>query len=158
MERKDIERVTPLIRALYLGQSCYAALGIDGRQVISDAVVSPTDLDKSIRTWHLFLRPLSSLSDDEAIQVAKALSLVHATVMSRSETAIMLTDDSYTLTIVFSGLIAMAKRGLAYADRLFVAYDYLRGQGFALPYYDHVTGTTLTPEAMQQYGIIKLTQ
>jgi hypothetical protein len=156
MERKDIERVTPIIRALYLNQKLL--------------VYNIKTEVESMSAWHLgsygylLLRPLSSITDDEAIQMCKDFGFENCHVFERDIECVCLTNDKYTVGIFFDGTVVSYQFTGVMAYRtpnwqpISGMYDYLRSQSFALPYYDHATGTTLTPELQQEYGIIKLTQ
>jgi hypothetical protein len=160
LQVEDIKRVGELIRALYWGQKVwqYYAYGdktfrINGHHVEYSG------------SW-LLLRPLSSITDDEAVQMALIMGLTSGdfTIERTDEDGQPLLclnaeEESQCLSIFFEGDIYFhdldsmdAVPGLNYLH----AYTYLQQKGFALPFYDSVTNTTITVEQMVSAGIIKL--
>lgn len=100
------------------------------------------------------LRPLSSITDEEAIAVAKKIGLAKASVVERDNQVVFLVDDSYTVGFFSTGIITMYKglppNNKPYWNDISRLYDELRSRSFALPFHD------LSVEQQIEYGWITI--
>jgi len=119
-----------------------------GQEVLSDgnniATVEKDAYNWSAKVFHLSLKPLSSITDEDAIEVAKlAISFNSAYVERTSETKSKCVIDSESWLNQFSFRI---ERVIA---NVYV-YQALQQKGYALPYMG------LSVEKLIEYGWIKL--
>jgi hypothetical protein len=139
ISQQDISRVTALIRAMYLGQKVMSFLYSPEPNEKFDLL----SFDVSDKAGILSLRPLSSITDDEAIQVAKIVEPFEGlSGWWTSEHGRRWANQTIAFIAVPNG---------------YLVYQYLIQRGFALPFYDAATNHTFTVEEQIELGIIKLT-
>jgi hypothetical protein len=84
----------------------------------------------------LILKPISEITDEDAIECAILEGLVNAKVSQRGDGGIILKDDSYDLLLSFDCEVWLYKYGLkTHTDRSFLIYQYLISKGYDLPNY-----------------------
>lgn len=84
----------------------------------------------------LILRPLSKITDEDAIECAILEGLVNAKVSQRGDGGINMKDDSYDLLLSFDCEIWLYKYGLkTHTNKSFLIYQYLISKGYDLPNY-----------------------
>lgn len=89
---------------------------------------------KNINKEYLELKPLSSISDEDAIEVARLCGLANACIRESTEDRLGLYDDTYILRINYNGYIYLLKSGSLYHQMTLRCYDFLRSKGYALPW------------------------
>ena len=132
-----------------------------GQMVLSDGIEIGGCVGDCEPDMFLELKPLSSITDEDAIEVAKILR-PHSFEMhprgwkvNRTENEIEIThrQSIFEFDIDYSGSLGVdSDAGWSYlgnAEQLF-AYDYLRSKGYALPYMG------LSVEKLVEYGWVKL--
>lgn len=118
-------------------------------------------------TWYLLLRDISSLTDEEAIQVAKILGCVKPSFeryvnyflirddddqpypMGRSGFTFKLWYYDISLELVINGRIGQITNQLA-------VFEYLKSIGIALPCFDHETNQLIPVSELVNKGWVKL--
>lgn len=125
--------------AQYYGHKIATTHESDGRNHL---VVDGTLLCANLTEWRLDLRPLSSITDEEAIEVAKIISPLdtelHVKERGISIINCLLSNQTYLLNIT----------------NVIYVYQYLQQQSFALPVY--FKGTHYTVERLVEEKIITL--
>jgi hypothetical protein len=151
LSNEDAIRLTPLIRALYLHQKVFAFKACDWEIYVHAEHLQ----NKWIDIGELRLRPLSSITDDEAVQIAKIQSDFFNCAGVKSK-VIRETSNIRVVALNENGAF-LFKQEINNVWALYISsIQYLYQKGFALPFYDSVTNTTITVEQQNSAGIIKL--
>lgn len=87
-----------------------------------------------LKNCALLLKPLSAMTNEEAITLGRSIGLYNAAILCRDSECIVIVDDSYTLVVKFSGIITMHKNSNPYWEDIQRLYDDLRSQGYAIPW------------------------
>lgn len=100
--------------------------------------------------YFLLLKPLSSITDEDVIKVARIISgNVRERIIGKDEYRVLVSIGEGELGVWFDGELLVSD---AFQNPLLIleCYDYLRSKGYALPY------NGLSVEKQVSYGWIKL--
>lgn len=136
--------------ALYLDQEVYCIEGWNRGVMICDAHKLIKEEFNYLKKSFLELKPISSISDDDAIEVARLCGLANACIIESTEDRLGIYDDAYMLRINYNGYIYLLKNGSLYHQMALKCYDFLRSKGYSLPWMG------LSVEKLIEYGWIKL--
>ena len=121
-----------------------------GEKLISTQL-SGVDLDTLSESDYLHLKPLSSITDEDALEVSKILGLIEPYIDSTNSDYMIVKELAFkSLQISYTGYICVRKGSVLYNVITLIAYDYLRSKGYALPFHD------LSVEQLVEYGWVKL--
>lgn len=130
--------------ALYWGQEVAKTSGYEKLKTVSDIIYRNNGMSSIFCTEHLELTPLSQITDEDAIGVAKLLwkGYKYHTVK----------DGSYYVKAIlqFDSEIKDGFELEMYPHNAIKMCDYLRSKGYALPWMG------LSVEDLESYGWIKL--
>ncbi len=84
----------------------------------------------------LLLKPLSSITDEDAIELCKMFGFVNSKIVDRNDYKIALNDDSYTVVISYKGEVTVFKNQQVFNEYFaFHAYQFLISKGYDMPNY-----------------------
>jgi hypothetical protein len=157
LQVEDIKRVTPLIRAMYLGQDVNEFIADAGDQMPNQ--LNSRNINEPVDSAYLLLRPLSSITDDEIILLQfrdfkHGIEFVKRTHYEDERFFILeiKVPSKYNgKPTSYNELISFHYSRLSIKE-----YQWLIQHGFALDFYDSVTNTTITVEQQISAGVIKL--
>lgn len=82
----------------------------------------------------MLLTPLSSITDEHAIEVAKMFGMVMASVRERTSKCVFLVDDTHSLLIGFDCHVTYAKNGFMHSEKeTSLVVQRLAKLGYAIP-------------------------
>ncbi len=130
---KITDEIKTKVLSQYLGQP-FKMITNGGEFKVSPATLGNIQLINPEDT--LVLKPLSSITDEDAIEVAKIEGLVNAKITGKNNYKIELSDDSYILLITYKGRIDLYKNTNHIAqDKTLEMFQYLQSKGYDLPNY-----------------------
>jgi hypothetical protein len=100
----------------------------------------------------LLLKPLSAITDEEILEVAKIEGLANAKITDRNDYKIEITDDTYIFLLNFKGEICLLKNKYVHEiAKPLAIYQFLQEKGYDLPSW-HLGGKTLKEAGYAVYA------